>query len=54
MRPLTSLGDEELEAFVEQAGAWEDDMAAYKGREKWWHTVLQYYAARTGGLSEGN
>jgi hypothetical protein len=54
MKPLTSLEDEELAAFVEQAGHWGDEMAAYKGREKWWDTVLKYHADRKGGSIEGN
>jgi Protein of unknown function (DUF3445) len=54
MKPLTSLGDEELAAFVEQAEHWGDDIATYKGREQWWGTVLRYHAARKDGLTGGN
>lgn len=52
--PLTSLGDEELTAFVEQAKGWGDEMAAYKGREQWWDTVLRYQEERKRGLSGEN
>jgi len=54
MTPLTSLGDEELTAFVEQAKGWGGDMAAYKGRKQWWDTVLQYQEERKRGLAGGN
>lgn len=53
MTPLTSLGDEELTAFVEQARGWGDEMAAYKGREQWWQTVLEYQADRKRTANEG-
>ena len=52
MQPLTSLGDEELAAFVEIVGQWSDELAAYKGRDKWWDTVLQYQETRETGLSQ--
>jgi hypothetical protein len=54
MTPLTSLGDEELMAFVEQAKGWGGDMAAYKGREQWWDTVLQYQEERKRTLAGRN
>jgi hypothetical protein len=47
--PLTSLGDEELTAFIEQARGWEREMAVYKGREQWWDTVLQYQEQKKRG-----
>jgi hypothetical protein len=52
MTPLTSLGDDELTAFVEQARGWGSEMAAYKGREQWWDTVIQYYQVRKSGMAE--
>jgi hypothetical protein len=48
MTPLTSLGDDELTAFVEQAKGWTGEMAAYKGREQWWDTVLRYQERKRG------
>jgi hypothetical protein len=54
MTPLTSLGDKELTAFVEQAKGWGGDMAAYKGREQWWDTVLQYQEERKRVLAGRN
>lgn len=54
MTPLTSLGDDELTAFIEQAKGWAGEMAAYKGREQWWDTVLQYQADRKRTLAGGN
>lgn len=54
MAPLTSLGDKELAAFIEQAKHWGDDVAAYKGREKWWDTVLEYHEARKCGSVKEN
>lgn len=53
MTPLTSLGDDELTAFVEQAKGWTGEMAAYKGREKWWDTVLRYQEERKRGSTVG-
>lgn len=47
MRPLMSLGDEELAAVVDIAGRWSDELAAYKGRDEWWDTVVQYQKTRT-------
>jgi len=52
MTPLTSLGDKELTALVEQARGWGGEMAAYKGREQWWDTVLQYQEERKRALAE--
>jgi hypothetical protein len=54
MTPLTSLGDQELTAFVQQAKSWGGEMAAYKGREQWWDTVLQYQEERKHVLAGGN
>lgn len=54
MKPLKSLSDEELEAFVEQAGRWGEEMAAYKGRENWWDTVLKYHEERKGIVTQRN
>jgi hypothetical protein len=51
MKPLTDLDDAEFAAFVDQAGRWPDDMAAYKGRSNWWDTVLQYQSQRNLGTS---
>jgi len=53
MTPLTSLGDDELTAFVEQAKGWTGEMAAYKGREQWWDTVLRYQVERKRGSTVG-
>jgi Protein of unknown function (DUF3445) len=53
MTPLTSLGDDELTAFVEQAKGWAGEMAAYKGREQWWDTVLRYQKERKHGSTVG-
>jgi hypothetical protein len=53
MTPLTSLGDEEFTAFIEQAKGWEGEMAAYKGREQWWDTVRQYYEERRRAMVGG-
>ena len=52
MTPLTSLGNDELTAFIEQAKGWGAEMAAYKGRQQWWNTVLQYQEDRKRGLAE--
>lgn len=53
MTRLTLLGDEELTAFVEQAKGWGSEMAAYKGREQWWDTVLKYQEERKCGSTTG-
>jgi hypothetical protein len=40
------LGEEEIAALLEIAGGWSDDMAAYKGRDKWIGELKRYAVER--------